>query len=159
MKNIILFYILGLIFLGCSNTFAETKNQNLDGVWFICELSVSNLPPEDNCEMLDNDGFLVKESKISHLKIKNSKEENCRGGRKGHCFLSNTKGLKAKIRKIGDFKIGPNWVEVDYLSCTQRFWFTEFKSYWHGWPDNERCFWTRKKEFFIKRYSNMISIE
>ena len=62
----------------------STEIQNLDGIWFICEYSISNNPPDDNCEMLDNDGFLVEQGKISHLKIKNSKQEGCRGDRNGH---------------------------------------------------------------------------
>ena len=67
-------------------------------------------------------------------------------------------GLKAKKRKIGEFLIGSNWVEVDYLSCTQRFWFKENKNFWHGWPDDKKCFWTRKKEFFVKRYNGELTI-
>ena len=48
----------------------SSEIQNLNGIWFICEYSISNNPPNDNCEMLDNDGFLVEQGKISHLKIK-----------------------------------------------------------------------------------------
>ena len=149
-NKIINFYLLitfGLIFLFNSqnNVYAEVKN--LDGIWFICEYSVSNNPPDDNCEMLDNDGFLVEEGKISHLKIKNSKQQGCRGDRTGHCFTSGNLGLKAKKRKIGEFIIGSNWVEVNYLSCTQRYWFEEFDNYWHGWPDDNRCFGRVTKNF------------
>ena len=50
--------------------------------------------------MLDNDGFLVDEGEISHLKIKNSQQEGCRGNRKGHCFINGALGLKAKKRKL-----------------------------------------------------------
>ena len=132
--------------------------QNLDGIWFICEYSINNNPPDDKCKMRDNDGFLVEQGKIAHLKIKNSRQEGCRGNRTGHCFKSDTLGLKAKKRKIGEFVIGSNWVEVDYLSCTQRFWFKEFETFWHGWPDNKKCFWTRKKEFFVQRYEGDLEI-
>ncbi len=51
------------------------------------------------------------------------------------------------------------WVEVDYLSCTQRYWFEEFDNYWHGWPDENRCFWTRDKEFFVQRYVEELIIQ
>ena len=141
-----------------SVTGKSSEIQNLDGIWFICEYSVSNNPPNDNCEMLDNDGFLIEQGLISHLKIKNSQQEGCRGNRTGHCFKSDTIGLKVKKRKIGEFVIGSNWVEVDYLSCTQRFWFKEFENYWHGWPDDKKCFWTRKKEFFVQRYKGELVI-
>jgi len=141
-----------------SVTGKSSEIQNLDGIWFICEYSVSNNPPNDNCEMLDNDGFLIEQGLISHLKIKNSQQEGCRGNRTGHCFKSDTIGLKVKKRKIGEFVIGSNWVEVDYLSCTQRFWFKEFETYWHGWPDDKKCFWTRKKEFFVQRYKGELVI-
>jgi hypothetical protein len=77
----------------------SSEIKNLDGVWFICEYSVSNNPPDDNCEMLDNDGFLVEKGLISHLKIKNSQQEGCRGNRKGHCFKNGITGLKAKKKK------------------------------------------------------------
>ena len=141
-----------------SVTGKSSEIQNLDGIWFICEYSVSNNPPNDNCEMLDNDGFLIEQGLISHLKIKNSQQEGCRGNRTGHCFKSDTIGLKVKKRKIGEFVIGSNWVEVDYLSCTQRFWFKEFETYWHVWPDDKKCFWTRKKEFFVQRYKGELVI-
>ena len=81
----------------------SSETQNLYGIWFICEFSISNNPPFDNCEMLDNDGFLVEKGKISHLKINNSKQEGCRGNKIGHCFRDGTLGLNAKKRKIGEF--------------------------------------------------------
>ena len=149
----------GLIFLFNPQNNISAEVENLDGIWFICEYSISNNPPDDNCEMLDNDGFLVEQGIISHLKIKNSKQQGCRGDRTGHCFTSGTLGLKAKKRKIGEFIIGSNWVEVDYLSCTQRYWFEEFENYWHGWPDDNRCFWTRDKEFFVQRYFEELAIQ
>ena len=136
----------------------SSEIKNLDGIWFICEYSVSNIPPDDNCEMLDNDGFHVEKGLISHLKIKNSQQLGCRGNKKGHCFKNGVAGLKAKKRKIGEFLIGSNWVKVNYLSCTQRFWFKQYKNFWHGWPDDEKCFWTRKKEFFVKRYNGELTI-
>ena len=108
--------------------------------------------------MLDNDGFLVEQGKISHLKIKNSQQEGCRGDRTGHCFKDGTMGLKAKKRKIGNFTIGSNWVEVKHLSCTQRFWFKEYENFWHGWPDDKKCFWTRNKEFYVQRYQGELKI-
>ena len=109
--------------------------------------------------MLDNDGFLVEMGNISHLRIKNSTQQGCRGNRIGHCFKKDTRGLKAKKRKIGDFSIGPNWVEVKYLSCSQRYWFKEYEDYWHGWPDEEKCFWSRDKEFFVKNYKGDLVID
>ena len=136
----------------------SSETQNLDGIWFICEFSISNNPPVDNCEMLDNDGFLVEQGKISHLKIKNSQQEGCRGKKTGHCFRDGTLGLNAKKRKIGEFKIGTNWVEVEYLACTQKFWFKVYENYWHGWPDDEKCFWTRNKEFYVQRYIGELKI-
>ena len=42
--------------------------------------------------MLDNDGFLVEMGTISHLKVKNSRQEGCRGNRNGHCFKKETIG-------------------------------------------------------------------
>ena len=69
INNIYLLFssiVFSLIFiLPLSGYSSEIKN--LDGIWFICEYSVSNSPPDDNCEMLDNDGFLVEKGLISHL--------------------------------------------------------------------------------------------
>ena len=67
--NVLIAYCL---FFFIPLTAKSSEIQNLDGIWFICEYSISNDPPDDNCEMLDNDGFLVEQGKISHLKIKNS---------------------------------------------------------------------------------------
>ena len=71
--NKLLFYNYLLVFcLTCFNPSIckSSDTQELDGIWFICEFSISSNPPDDNCEMLDNDGFLVEKGKISHLKIK-----------------------------------------------------------------------------------------
>ena len=159
--NKLFFYNYLLVFcLTCFNPSIgkSSDTQELDGIWFICEFSVSNNPPDDSCEMLDNDGFLVEQGKISHLKIKNSKQKGCRGDRIGHCFKDGTLGLKAKKRKIGEFVIGSNWVEIFYLACSQRYWFKEYKNFWHGWPDDKKCLWTRKKEFFVQRYKGELEI-
>ena len=67
-------------------------------------------------------------------------------------------GLKAKKRKIGNFTVGSNWVEVKHLTCTQRFWFKEYENYWHGWPDDKKCFWTRNKEFYVQRYQGELKL-
>jgi len=157
MFYFLILFVLMFFFNLLNNVSAEVKT--LDGIWFICEYSISNNPPHDNCEMLDNDGFLVDQGVISHLQIKNSTQQGCRGNRTGHCFTSGTLGLKAKKRKIGKFIIGSNWVEVDYFSCTQRYWFEEFGNFWHGWPDANRCFWTREKEFFVQRYFEELTIQ
>ena len=63
-----------------------------------------------------------------------------------------------KKRKIGNFTIGSNWVEVKHLTCTQRFWFKEYENFWHGWPDDKKCFWTRNKEFYVQRYQGELKI-
>ena len=152
------FIFMNFCFL-LSPVIAEIKTSSLNGVWFICEYSIGNSPPDDNCSMLDNDGFLVESGTISHLKVKNSTQEGCRGNRDGHCFKKETRGLIAKKREIGSFNIGSNWVEVEYLSCSQRYWFKEKKNYWHAWPDEEKCFWTRDKEFYVKNYRGNLIID
>ena len=83
ISKLFIYNILIILSLTCfiPLTGKSSDIQNLDGMWFICEYSVSNNPPDDNCEMLDNDGFLVEQGKISHLKIKNRelgyKEDRC----------------------------------------------------------------------------------
>ena len=154
------FVAVTILFLQANNQAEADSKTNFvwNGVWFTCEFSNRTKAPDDGCYMFDNEGFRVSDGIFTYLEVINSTEKNCRGNKTGHCFKSDALGLKAKKRKIGEFVIGSNWVEVDYLSCTQRFWFEEFETYWHGWPDDKKCFWTRKKEFFVKRYNGELTI-
>ena len=66
-------------------------------------------------------------------------------------------GPKSQKRKIGNFTIGSNWVEVKHLTALRGFGL-KCENFWHGWPDDKKCFWTRNKEFYVQRYQGELKI-
>ena len=65
MKNLIIFLILILL-----SKFAYAKeNLVLKGYWFECEFSEKTVPPNDQCEMLDDDGFNFKGNVAINVEI------------------------------------------------------------------------------------------
>ena len=74
MKNLIIILILMLLPM-----FAYAKeNLVLKGYWFECEFSGKTVPPKDQCEMLDDDGFTFKEDVAINIKNISSKETKCK---------------------------------------------------------------------------------
>ena len=58
MKYIFIFLMISLLFF--NNHLFANEVKNMEGFWFECEFSGKTQPPEDNCKMLDDDGFLFK---------------------------------------------------------------------------------------------------
>ena len=59
--------------------FAYAKeNLVLKGYWFECEFSKKTTPPKDQCQMLDDDGFIFRENTAINIKNISSKEINCK---------------------------------------------------------------------------------
>ena len=92
------FYVFIILFLiNFLNQIVFAKDSNINGIWFECEFSIFGAIPLDSCKMLDDDGFLVEDGKLFHLKVKNSKEHACRSDRAGHCFSINMKLLEVSF--------------------------------------------------------------
>ena len=153
-----MFFKLILILVSyCTIIFAQ--NITLNGNWFECEFAISGRIPLDNCNMLDDDGFLVEDEIIYHLKVKNSKEDNCRSNRIGHCFSYSKTHLEVFKSKIGKFEIGEKSIKVKYMGCNQNFLINKFNNIWKVSPDINKCFWTRDKNFFLRKWEGKLIIK
>ena len=73
------FYVIifSLITQFANLSFSEVS-KSLEGYWFQCEYSGKNTPPDDDCKMLDNDGFKFEKNNLIHTKNIESLEENCK---------------------------------------------------------------------------------
>ena len=85
--------------------FANAKeNLVLKGYWFECEFSEKTAPPKDQCEMLDDDGFIFKENTAINIKNISSKETNCKKNKIGQCFQSNASSIDIKVGRSDKIK-------------------------------------------------------
>ena len=137
--------------MNTKNSFSQ--NGQINGKWFECEFSISGTLPLDNCEMLDDDGFLVEENNLFHLKIIGSKELNCRSNRKGHCFKFSLREIKVKKSKIGKIESSFNNIKVKYMGCSQIYWIKQInEKFWKIFPEKNKCYWTRDKNYYVRRW-------
>jgi len=138
---------------------ALAKNNDLsNGIWFICEFAHSQIPPEDDCNMLDDDGFQIINGIVHRIKIKNSIETRCRQNRVGNCFLRTRVGLVAERSEIGPIKLFAKKIYLTWLGCTQKYLTIQYPDYNEIFPSSEKCWWTSDKRYFVARYVNKIKI-
>ena len=125
-------------------------------IWFQCEFAHSRIPPEDNCHMLDDDGFLVVDNVIFHIKISDSDEASCRGQRFGHCFQRSRKQITVSSDEIGPIIRTENGFAVDFLGCTQKYRMISLGHYVRVTPDDEQCYWTPDKHYYVTQYKGRL---
>ena len=95
---------------------ANTKeNLVLKDYWFECEFSEKTTPPKDQCEMLDDDGFIFKENAAMYIKNISSKETNCKKNKIGQCFRSNTKSINVKVGRLDQVKFQDSHLILTFL--------------------------------------------
>ena len=138
----------------------ELPNDNVttSGAWFLCEFAHSKIPPDDNCRMLDDDGFMVKDGMVFHIKVNNSREAGCRGGRTGHCVAQGNAPLTADISEIGPIEVGENRITVRFMACSQLYSVTSLGAYIEIKPTGERCYWTPDKGYYLSKYNGPLSV-
>ena len=108
-----LYGLIFLFFIIMLTSQTDAKNNDLsNGIWFICEYAHSQISPEDDCNMLDDDGFQIIDGIVHFIKIKNSIETRCRHNRVGNCFLRTHVGLVAERSEIGPIKLFENKPEL-----------------------------------------------
>lgn len=134
----------------------EVPIMNIEGNWFSCEFAHSQIPPEDGCQMFDDDGFAVAKGKISHIKVTNSDQLNCRHERKGQCFERDKKDLVVTRDPVGAIRPTNIGFAVTYWGCTQEYLLQKRDGFFEVSPDGSRCLWTRDKRYFIARYKGPI---
>ena len=93
--NVIFTPLILLFFLVIFKTHAV---QELKGAWFECEFSGKTSKPTDDCNMLDNDGFIFNKNIAAHISVIDSQEPNCKKNKFGQCFQSDLKFVT--VRKL-----------------------------------------------------------
>lgn len=127
------------------------------GTWFTCEFARSQTPPDDGCAMFDDEGFRFTGGRFTYVRITESDETACRGAKVGQCFRRDRPAITIKTSDRGGLDLGPDRIRVTYLFCTQTFYFKDTDQYREIWPDETRCFWARKRHFYIARYEGEIT--
>ena len=123
-----------------------------EGAWFLCEFAHSKIPPSDDCRMLDDDGFMVRGGTVFHVKISNSRETGCRGGRAGNCMAQGDTPLRADISEIGPIEVEDARIKVRFLGCSQAYTLTPHGAYIEIRPTGDQCFWTPDKRYYVSKY-------
>ena len=155
MKNLIIFLILILL-----PKFAYAKeNLVLKGYWFECEFSGKTVPPKDQCEMLDDDGFNFKGNVAINVKNVSSKETKCKKNKIGQCFQSNTKSINVTIGRSNQVKFQDSNLILTFLGCSQRFKLKNYINFVEARPDTKKCFWAGKKHFYLKKFAGSVIIK
>jgi len=149
-----------LVMVMCGTILAPSTVQaetGWGGTWFTCEFARSQTPPDDKCAMFDDEGFRFVDGRFTYVRITESDETACRGEKVGQCFRRDRPAITIKTSDRGKLDLGPDRIRVSYLFCTQTFYFKDTEHYREIWPNEDRCFWARKRHFYIARYKGQIA--
>ena len=150
--KVIKIIFLILFFLPILN-FKSFAIDKMDGVWFECEFSGKTSKPTDDCEMLDNDGFIFSQNKAIHISVIDSQEINCKKNKVGQCFKSDLSFITARKGRDDKVKFGNSKLILSFLGCNQVFHLKNELDYVEALPDSKKCFWAGKKIFYLKKYN------
>ena len=134
-----------------------TPDNQWPGIWFVCEFAQHQRPPDDACQMFDDEGFQLADGQLSYLRITQSDESACRGDKKGQCFRRDRPEITVTKKTRGKLTLRENQFEVKFLGCSQTFYFADAKHYREMWPDDDRCFWASKRRFYIAPFYGIYS--
>ena len=149
---------LFLFFLAVLN-FKSFAIDKMDGAWFECEFSGKTSKPTDNCNMLDNDGFIFTQNKAIHISVIDSQEINCKKNKVGQCFKSNLSFITARKGREDKVKFENNKLILSFLGCSQVFHIKNESGYVEALPDSKKCFWAGKKIFYLKKYNGKLILK
>lgn len=155
MQHVLLLFTV-LFLLNTAN--AETAPSSLDGLWFSCEYAHSKIPPSDQCETLDDDGFLINGDYIWHMKVQNGDQKGCRGARAGNCFRRERQQLTATQSEIGRLQRTRNGAIIHYLWCDQAYEVTERPAFAEIRPVGPLCFWTSPKVYYVAKWPGELRV-
>ena len=146
--------IVTLLFFNFS--FKVFAVEKLDGAWFECEFSGKTSQPTDNCEMLDNDGFIFSNNIAAHISVIDSQETNCKKNKIGQCFQSNISFITVRQGRKDKVRFEDSKLILTFLGCGQVFYLTSKIDYIQAKPDAKKCFWAGKKIFYLKKYNGKL---
>ena len=131
-----------------------------DGLWFQCEFSGRQAPPDDDCAMLDDDGFLFQGERVTYMKVIDSPETDaCKKQRAGQCVRADQPSVTVTASRKGKAELSNNTLGLRWLACTQIFHMTKIKTFYEARPDEDRCFWAGEKYFYLRKYDGAITVE
>lgn len=145
-----------LLLVGSGMARANNISTTLEGVWFTCEFTQSQTPPDDDCQTFDDEGFRFFDGTATYLRMLGSEETNCKGGKKGQCFPRSTPEISVSTRSLGKITYGQDWINIHYLFCTQRFYSQASEHFITLIPNEPRCIWTGKRHFYIAPFTGTI---
>ena len=149
-----LLFVLTLLFSILS--FEVFGVEKLDGAWFECEFSGKTTQPTDNCQMLDNDGFIFSNNVAANISVIDSQETNCKKNKIGQCFQSNLSFITVRQGRKDKVKFEDSKLILTFLGCGQVFYLTSKIDYIQAKPDAKKCFWAGKKIFYLKKYNGKL---
>ena len=149
-------FLLIVTLLFFSFSFKVFAIEKLDGAWFECEFSGKTSQPTDNCEMLDNDGFIFSNNIAAHISVIDSQETNCKKNKIGQCFQSNISFITVRQGRKDKVKFEDSKLILTFLGCGQVFYLTSKIDYIQAKPDAKKCFWAGKKIFYLKKYNGKL---
>ena len=135
-----------------------TADNQWPGILFTCEFAQRQRPPDDKCQMFDDEGFQLADGRLSYLRITHSDETACRGDKKGQCFRRDRANITITKTDRGRLTLRKNQFDVKFLGCTQTFYFADTANYRETWPDDDRCFWASKRRFYIAPFDGTYNI-
>ena len=150
------------LLLFCTLVFTSILNskafalEKLEGAWFECEFSGKTSIPTDNCEMLDNDGFIFSENIATHISVINSQETQCKKNKIGQCFPSKISFVNVRKGRQDKVDFRDSKLILTFLGCNQVFHLKNKVDYVQASPDNKKCFWAGKKVFYLKKYDGKL---
>jgi len=143
---------------GAAPAQASDNRLNTDGAWFLCEYAHSKAPPSDGCPALDDDRFLLREGVVYHVKVGNSREIRCRGGRIGNCLRQGTHTYRVDLQSISPINARGDQLSVRFLWCTQVYDVIAHDGFVEIKPDTERCYCTPEKRYFLSRFNGGLEL-
>ena len=130
--------------------------ESLEGAWFECEFSGKTTAPSDNCNMLDNDGFIFSDNKALHISVIDSIEVQCKKNKVGQCFLSSNTFVNIKKGREDKVKFNNSSLILSFLGCDQIFHLVNKNNYVQASPNKKKCFWAGKKVFYLKKFNGKL---
>jgi hypothetical protein len=138
---------------------AASPLMDVEGNWFSCEFAHSQIPPNDGCMMLDDDGFMVSNGQIDHVKVIDSREQGCRHQRLGQCFERNRDKVVVSRDNLGPIRATAEGFAITYWGCTQDYRMVRRGGYFEITPISNHCLWTKDKRYFVYRYRGKLEVD
>lgn len=159
MRTSLLLLVIALAFAGDGWASTHSPKMDVDGAWFSCEFAHSQIPPKDGCQMLDDDGFMVKGGQVDHIKVTDSDQRGCRHERLGQCFERHREKVTVSRDALGPIRATADGFAITYWGCTQEYTMVKRTGFYEIAPTGRLCLWAKEKRYFVSRYRGRLEDE